>query len=436
MKKLAALFLALIMPLGLCTACGSGNALSGTTTPKKIIDSKEIAIGYLVESMSKDEVPRGVVIFQEGTALMFDDTDYTMGELSKMTDEKILAALYKEEVDNKISSYESNIKTYNRNIESENNSIKSCNNRINDYQNEIAKLQAELEEKKQSIETYNWYNYYKATKGDFPQTFSDLYKEKNEGKWYDLRERDWIEAIWAKVGIEQYADTATLLEAWKKYKSDNPNVTEIKLTSMNYISTKNFSVNDERIDEVLNKFDTKRMPDVIERLKTNFEKTKLEYAEDIEKVQEDITECEAEITGYQELISTAEKNIEETNKKIDELKKLDKLEDRTTYKTVINIQTDSSGNKIDSEYIMILGKNSIFLGLPLDAQASAYREDKATVYDSSYYGYSLDMGNSNQIGYLFFRSESGKLKLDFDSKNTKGILVDVTDEKKILEGAK
>lgn len=436
MKKLIALFLAIIMPIGLCTACGSNSALSGTTTPKKIIDSEEIVLGYLAESMNKDEVPRGIIVFQAGTALMFEDTDFTMGELSKMTDDKILAALYKEELDYKISSYESDVNSFKHSINSSNESIENCNNRINYFQDQIADLQAKLQEEQAKVEAYNWYDYCVGRKGDFPQTFSDFYKEKQENRWFDLRERDWIEAIWSKVGIEKYAEAPTLLDAWKKYKSDNPNITEIKLTAMNYVSTQNFSVNDERIDEVLEKFDTIRMPDQIERVKTNFEKTKLQYEQEINKVQEDINEVEIRITEYQESITTAEKNIDEKNIEIEALKKLDKLEDRTVYKTIINIQTDSTGNGIDTEYIMLLEKDNIFLGLPLDAKTSGYREENVDVYDSAYYGYSLDMGNSKQEGYLFFKSESRKLKLDFDTLDTKGILIDVTDEKNILNAIK
>lgn len=138
----------------------------------------------------------------------------------------------------------------------------------------------------------------------------------------------------------------------------------------------------------------------------------------------------------QESITTAEKNIDEKNIEIEALKKLDKLEDRTVYKTIINIQTDSTGNGIDTEYIMLLEKDNIFLGLPLDAKTSGYREENVDVYDSAYYGYSLNMGNSKQEGYLFFKSESRKLKLDFDTLDTKGILIDVTDEKTILNAIK
>lgn len=91
-KKILSLFMAITV---LClNGCGSnstvgGNILSGETTPKNILESSSPTIGYLVKMVDKDSVPQKILIFQNKQVLEYD-TNYTMGELSKMTDAEII----------------------------------------------------------------------------------------------------------------------------------------------------------------------------------------------------------------------------------------------------------------------------------------------------------------------------------------------------------
>jgi len=96
----------------LLTACGSG----GTTTPKDILDSSEPVIGYLVKGEGKDEKPARVLVFQEGKITTYEDTEYTMGDFSKMEDEEIIENLNtklqqdaKEKIESQIESKQSEL---------------------------------------------------------------------------------------------------------------------------------------------------------------------------------------------------------------------------------------------------------------------------------------------------------------------------------------
>lgn len=105
--------------------------IKGKATPKSMIDNSSPVIGYIFDDIDKNEKPN-VVVFQEGNAFCYYDTDYTLGDFSNMTDEEVLKSL-KEELSAKNDE------------------------KIKELQAEIDSCQSEIEEVKAA--NYCWYEY-------------------------------------------------------------------------------------------------------------------------------------------------------------------------------------------------------------------------------------------------------------------------------------
>ncbi|MBQ3030573.1 MAG: hypothetical protein IJD24_05050 [Agathobacter sp.] len=104
MKKFKQLVAFLIFTMML-SGCG-GNVVSSSLTPKQIIDSEEIIIGYLVAGdLTEESIPQMYFAFQNGNATVYQGENCSMYELATKTDEEILELLQeREHYDGKMSA--------------------------------------------------------------------------------------------------------------------------------------------------------------------------------------------------------------------------------------------------------------------------------------------------------------------------------------------
>jgi hypothetical protein len=203
-KKLALLFTVTAVVTSLFIGCGSTDTstsvssdtekyvgeesmepMSGTLTPKSIIDSSSPVIGYLIQNPDKDEVPGAVVIFQEGKATWYKDTKYTMGDFSKMTDSDVVKNLSGEvatENKKQLEEYEAQIKEYQEKNDTLNTTSYTyawsdyLEKIMVEYENQIA---TELNEEQYSIlsSIYTYYSSQLDATGSFEDAWNKYVKE-------------------------------------------------------------------------------------------------------------------------------------------------------------------------------------------------------------------------------------------------------------------
>lgn len=347
----------------LLTACGSG----GTTTPKDILDSSEPVIGYLVKGEGKDEKPARVLVFQEGKITTYEDTEYTMGDFSKMEDEEIIENLNAKQQEDAKEKIESQIE-----------SKQSELNRLQGTENSEEVL-AETEILQNSDEDiYLW------------DKFDVAYNSA------DLSGNTMVERILETGILEMIIDEAynsmteedipkTFEEAANKalapesfYGEDLRNVAE------------QAGMTEADILEAFKELDTI----VTSALEEEREKEKAELQEKVDKLQEEIAALEKEREGkVEEEVSNA----------------------------FICLFSDSTGNEVSKEGI-VWDEMAALLNVN-----SSYLTTGKAIYDSEYYGYNVTDESNNFICYLLFRDAKGKgMTLGFDKLDTKDTYLDLS----------
>lgn len=350
----------------LLTACGSG----GTTTPKDILDSSEPVIGYLVKGEGKDEKPARVLVFQEGKITTYEDTEYTMGDFSKMEDEEIIENLNAKQQEDAKEKIESQIE-----------SKQSELNRLQETENSEEVL-AETEILQNSDE--------------------DIYLLDNLDVAYNLAElsgNTMIERILETGILEMIIDEAynsmteeeipkTFEEAANKalapesfYGEDLRNQAE------------QAGITEADILEACKELDTI----VTSALEEKREKEKAELQEKVDKLQEEIAALEKEREG--------------------------KTEEEEVSNAFICLFSDSTGNEVSKEGI-VWDEMAALLNVN-----SSYLTTGKAIYDSEYYGYNVTDESNNFICYLLFRDTKGKgMTLGFDKLDTKDTYLDLSDD--------
>lgn len=362
MKHLKQLTLLIICFSLLLCGCGGMN---GNITPKSIIDSDDPIIGYWTDEMKKDEIPNSIYVFQDGKVREYD-TRYTMGELSEMSDTEILSALKQEYVEQELKFTQNN--------------LDAMKKKADKYQKSIDKLSKEYE--------YTWV---------------DLW-DKTSLAAYELLEHDnmtysLLSDMANLLKKNNYTQSKTITEDWNALVNSDPNenfykkiwfgeyynIAYRKVVGSPSLFTPGLEAYDKALEQV---------------------------------VADKILEREEKKIKYQEKLT-------ETNTQISELEtKLVKLEngevDTYNRQVIINIISDESGNNVQEEQLVVLGKKYVVDTLKLHPSDQMFCEQAIEVYDSKYYGYSNV--NYNGRKYLFFRTK-GKLK--FDNVDTKDIYVDL-----------
>lgn len=360
MKHFKKLFLFIMCITLLLCGCGNG----GTSTPKGIIGSEKPTIAYYTDKMDKDEVPNSIFVFQNGKTKEYD-TDYTMGELSKMTDEEILSALQKEYIKQELESAKS--------------SLEYAKKAATDYQSKIDNLNKEYE--------YTWF-------GLWGDASIEAYKLL-EGKRIESNLLGDMKDLLYKEG---YTNGKTMSEDWQALVDSDPNENFYKnvwFDNMYNWLYRDVTGSPAYFQPGLEAYD--------QALANTVEKKKLEREEKKKKYEDKLAEKNTEIAELENEIAELEKGES----------------DAYNRRTIINIVTDTSGNNVSEEQIVVLGKKKVISKITLTPYDKTYCEEGAEVYDSTYYGYSDGGYNTS---YLFFRD---KANLTFDSVETKDAYIDL-----------
>lgn len=363
-KQLTLLILTLSLLL-----CGCGG--NSGATPKSIVNSDSPVIGYMISGIDKEKVPSSVYVFQKGKVKEYD-TRYTLGELSKMTDEEVLTALQKEYLEQE--------------LESTKQSLESSKKTAKNYQEKIDELNKEYE--------YTWDSLWEDAS---TEAYTML-----EGKRIESSLLGDMANMLRKKGFREYK---TFNEAWKALEASDPDTNFCKsIWNSGYYTvlydvvgnTSYFTPGIEAYDQALEK--------VVAAKEASREKQKI-------KQEEKLAETNTKIAEYENEIKELEKGEKDVPKR----------------RAIINIVSNSSGNEVSEEQIVILTKKSVKRTISLNPSFAQYCEEGSEIYDSIYYGYS-DGGYTTN--YLLLR---GMSNLKFDAVDTKDIYVDLKDFKQFFE---
>lgn len=370
MKNFKKLVLGILCFTLFFSGCGNG----GASTPKEIISSEKPIIAYYTDKMDKEEVPSSIFVFQNGKTKEYD-TRYNMGDLSKMTDEEILSALQKEYIEQELKSAKS--------------SLEYAQKRATDYQSEIDSLSKEYE--------YTWY-------GLWDDTYTEAY-QLLDGKRIESSLLGDMKNLLNKKG---YTNGKTITEDWQALVDSDPNENFYKniwFDEMYNWLYRDVTGSPAYFQPGLEAYD-KALANTVEKKKVQREETKKKY---------------------EDKLAEENANIAEIENKIVELEKGEK--DTYNRRTIINIVTDNSGNNVNEEQIVVLGKKKVISEISLSPYGTLYCEEGAEVYDSTYYGYTLCDG----YNYLFFRDNKN---LTFDSVDAKDVYIDLEDFEQFFEQEK
>ena len=370
MKNFKKLVLGIMCFTLLLSGCGNG----GASTPKGIISSEKPIIAYYIRNMDKDNSPTSIFVFQNGKTKEYD-TRYTMGELSKMTDEEILSALQKEYIEQELKSAKS--------------SLEYANKRANDYQSKIDDLNKEYE--------YTWYELWQ-------DTYTEAY-QLLDGKSIESNLLGDMKNLLQKKG---YTNGKTITEDWQALVDSDPNENFYKniwFDEMYNWLYRDVTGSPAYFQPGLEAYD-KALANTVEKKKAAREESKKKYEDKLAEENINIAELESELA---------------------ELEKGEK--DTYNRRTIINIVTDTSGNNTNEEQIIVLGKKRVITKLSISPYGTLYCEEGSVIYDSTYYGYTLCDG----YNYLFFRNNNN---LTFDSVNTKDVYIDLENYDQFFEQEK
>ena len=344
--------------------CGC-NGMSGNITPKTIINSEEPVIGYWTDELNKDKTPSSIYVFQNGKVKEYD-TKYKMGELSEMSDSEILSALQQEYVEKEILSTQNNLNAKTKQAEKYQKSIDKLNK---EYQYTWLDLWDET-----SLAAYELLNQDRMTYGLLSE-MANLLKKNNYTQSQTITE-DWNALVNSDPNENFYK---------KIWFGKNYNIVYKKIVGSPSLFTPGLEAYDQALEQV------------VADKKVERENKKIKYEEKLSNIKAEITELE------------------------EKLAKLEKGEaDTYNRKVIINVMSDESGNNVQEEQLVVLGKKYVVDTLELHPSDQTFCTQSIEVYDSSYRGY----GNVNSNGrkYLFFRT-NGKLK--YDNVDTKDIYVDL-----------
>lgn len=348
----------------LLTACGSG----GTTTPKDILDSSEPVIGYLVKGEGKDEKPARILVFQEGKIITYEDTEYTMGDFSKMEDEEIIENLNAKQQEDAKEKIESQIE-----------SKQSELNRLQGTENSEEVL-AESEILQNSDEDIYLWDNLDVVYSSAESSGNTMIERILETGIIDIIISEAYDSIIEEENIpktfEEAANKALAPESFYggdlRYMAEQAGITEADIL------------------EACKELDTIATP----ALEEEREKEKAELQEKVDKLQEEIAALEKEREG---------KAAEEVSN------------------AFICLFSDSTGNEVSKEGI-VWDEMAALLNVN-----SSYLTTGKAIYDSEYYGYNVTDESNNFICYLLFRDAKGKgMTLGFDKLDTKDTYLDLS----------
>lgn len=387
-KKIISILLAgMLLVVGLA-GCGSSQEM----TPMDIVNSEEPMVVYVSEGFVKDSKPKKVVVFEDGVGTVYDPGDYTMGDFAKMTDKEIIEKLCGV-------------------IEDKNNS------EIEKYQGYLSEAQINLEETEarydaMEVPDYSWAQWLELYYNGWVKTESESEAMKLEnlymvldaaqayiGENFSSFDKSVAKALYTLANNgedEVFGQSSSLAEDWNAYMARHEGE-KFSPIFKSYFNTGKYGL--EEIGAATVEIDT-----IITEAIT-------EANSFIEKMREE--EAQLFLT-----------NIDSYNQKLDELS--DVSYEGDSYKAVIDLITDDTGNTVWLETIVLLSEDDMEYGFACEA-AMLEGENRAVIYESSYSGYSLS-DNKSRLGYLFFRDDSKKgVKLSLDGLKTKGVYIDVTE---------
>lgn len=387
-KRIVSILLAGMLLMSGLAGCGGGQEM----TPMDIVNSTEPIIAYVSEGFVKDSKPKKVVVFENGTGTVYDPGDYTMGDFAKMTDKEIIENLCGV-------------------IEDKNNA------ELDKYQGYLEEAQANLEEVEarydaMEVPDYSWAQWLELYYEGWVSTDSESEPVKTENLYLiaeivqaylreNLSNFDWGVAealyVWsANSGDAEFGQAASLAEDWNAYMARHEGE-KFSPIFKQYFNTGKYGL--EEIGAATVEIDT-----IIAEATTGANSF-------IEKLREE--EAQLFLT-----------DINNYNQKLEEL--ADVSYEGESYKAVIDLITDATGNAVWLETIVLLSEDDMEYGFGCEL-AMLEGENRAVIYESSYSGYCLSDNNS-RLGYLFFRDNSKNgVSLSLDGLKTKGVYIDVTE---------
>lgn len=377
---------------------GCGGSSGKATTPKSIVDSKERTITYVTENYEKDTEPNKVIVFENGVATLYDTGDYTLGDFAQMTDDEV--------VENLLAIIEEKNKT----------ELEKNQEYLAEKQSEIEDLKANSFSIQNNESCGEWLEFAIGYGGKYIEDF--LYEEY--GMEY-LETIDEAVYIWAEsfgLYLEEHLtdDNRGVCEALYNLAQQNEDELFGQGTSLaedwqNYMARHE----GEKFAPIFKRYvNTNKVG--LEEIKTATELFDTVIAEGTAVANEAVN------SNNQEMIDSLQQEIDSYNQKIEELQNKEIAGE--SYPVVVNLMTDGTGNNVQFEAFVMLGKDSIEYALGLrDVVYSG--DSRKAIYDSQYAVYGATTDGSNVAGFMLIRDNSKNgAKFGIDNLETKDVFID------------